>query len=452
MPAVDLERIAGHWKGSTEVAGVETPWGIEVTSVVDGGNLEGTIDMPLRSTFALPLTNLTYDDRGLRFELDLPVGLATWAGRLRDNIIEGEFTEAGLKGTFSLQRTAGAAADATNDDAEGLFRREQVVLSSIRVTVAGNLTFPVGQGPHPAVVLINGSHGQDRDSNVFGFRMFASLADHLASNGTAVLRFDDRGVGGSTGDGWETTIRDWAGNVSTGVDYLASRDDMNGDRIGLIGRGVGGLVAPMVGNRTGEVAFIALLAAPAMSGADALREQLQTSQRLNGGSAEMLAAQRAYQEQMPRAVMTGEGWKEVEACFRERLLDAREGMHEAITNPYLSLESRVAAQLAWLRSPWFKSFVEYDLRQEIVALDIAVLALFTAVDIYRRAESNSDSLSEAIAASAVSSHTISTLMADHTFLDPLAGLVAHEAGEQRDFAPEFLEIPLQWLAEQTGTP
>ena len=159
MPAVDLERIAGHWKGSTEVAGVETPWGIEVTSVVDGGNLEGTIDMPLRSTFALPLTNLTYDDRGLRFELDLPVGLATWVGWLRDNIIEGEFTEAGLKGTFSLQRTAGAAADATNDDAEGRFRREQVVLSSIRVTVAGNLTLPVGQGPHPAVVLINGSRG-----------------------------------------------------------------------------------------------------------------------------------------------------------------------------------------------------------------------------------------------------------------------------------------------------
>ena len=81
-----------------------------------------------------------------------------------------------------------------------MFRREEVVFSNGEIVLAGELTQPEGDGPHPAVVLISGSGAQDRDSNVFGFRMFAALADHLADSGVASLRFDDRGVGGSTGD------------------------------------------------------------------------------------------------------------------------------------------------------------------------------------------------------------------------------------------------------------
>src|SRR5690606_14483155 len=66
-------------------------------------------------------------------------------------------------------------------------------------SLAGTLTYPKGGGPFPAVVLVNGSGQQNRDSEVFGHRPFKILADHLSKNGFAVLRYDDRGIGGSKG-------------------------------------------------------------------------------------------------------------------------------------------------------------------------------------------------------------------------------------------------------------
>ena len=64
-------------------------------------------------------------------------------------------------------------------------------------TLAGTLSVPPGDGPHAAVVLITGSGSQDRDETIGTIKPFAALADRLARAGIAVLRFDDRGVGGS---------------------------------------------------------------------------------------------------------------------------------------------------------------------------------------------------------------------------------------------------------------
>ena len=65
--------------------------------------------------------------------------------------------------------------------------------------LAGTLTVPPGAGPFPAVILITGSGAQDRDESILGHKPFLVLADYLTRRGVAVLRVDDRGVGGSTG-------------------------------------------------------------------------------------------------------------------------------------------------------------------------------------------------------------------------------------------------------------
>jgi predicted acyl esterase len=82
-----------------------------------------------------------------------------------------------------------------------------------RVKLAGTLTVPRGEGPFPAVLLISGSGPQDRDEALLGHRPFLVLADHLTRQGIAVLRVDDRGVGGSTGDWLAATMEDAAGDV-----------------------------------------------------------------------------------------------------------------------------------------------------------------------------------------------------------------------------------------------
>lgn len=68
------------------------------------------------------------------------------------------------------------------------------------ITLAGTLTLPSKGGKYPAVILITGSGAQNRDEEVLGHKPFLVIADHLTKKGIAVLRFDDRGVGQSTGN------------------------------------------------------------------------------------------------------------------------------------------------------------------------------------------------------------------------------------------------------------
>ena len=104
------------------------------------------------------------------------------------------------------------------------------------VKLAGTLTIPPGAGPFPAVLLITGSGQQDRDEALLGHRPFLVLADHLTRKGIAVLRVDDRGMGGSTGDFLNATSADFAGDVLAGVEFLKSRSkQIDVRKIGLIG-------------------------------------------------------------------------------------------------------------------------------------------------------------------------------------------------------------------------
>ena len=91
------------------------------------------------------------------------------------------------------------------------------------VKLAGTLTLPKGKGPFPAAILIAGSGAHDRNELIMGHRPFLVLADHLTRNGVAVLRCDDRGVGGSTGDKMAVTDEDLAGDALAAVAFLTGR-------------------------------------------------------------------------------------------------------------------------------------------------------------------------------------------------------------------------------------
>jgi pimeloyl-ACP methyl ester carboxylesterase len=88
-----------------------------------------------------------------------------------------------------------------------------------------------------------------------------------------VLRVDDRGVGGSTGDTSASTTEDLAGDVLAGVEFLKTRKEIDPRRIGLIGHSEGGLIAPLVASRSGDVAFIVLLAGTGVTGDEIIERQ-----------------------------------------------------------------------------------------------------------------------------------------------------------------------------------
>src|SRR5260370_39016853 len=100
--------------------------------------------------------------------------------------------------------------------------------------LAGTLTLPRGDGPFPAVLLITGSGAQDRDESLLGHKPFLVLADDLARRGIAVLRVDDRVVGGSTGNLNNSTTEDFVGDVLSDVDFFKSRKEIDPELSGLL--------------------------------------------------------------------------------------------------------------------------------------------------------------------------------------------------------------------------
>ncbi len=114
------------------------------------------------------------------------------------------------------------------------------------VSLSGTLTLPDSTGTFPAILLIAGSGPNDRDETLFGHKPFFVISDHLTRNGFAVLRYDKRGVGKSTGDFDKATLRDFADDAKMAVNYLKQRKEVNSEKIGILGHSEGGIVAPMV--------------------------------------------------------------------------------------------------------------------------------------------------------------------------------------------------------------
>lgn len=150
------------------------------------------------------------------------------------------------------------------------YREEEVSYENRQagVKLAGTLTLPEGSGKFPAVLLIAGYGPSDRNASSMGHKPFLALADYLARRGIAVLRFDKRGVGKSTGDNPSAGIPDLVSDVLAGVAYLTTRPEVDMRALGLIGLSEGGLVASIATSQSKDVAFAVLMAPALATGID----------------------------------------------------------------------------------------------------------------------------------------------------------------------------------------
>ena len=170
--------------------------------------------------------------------------------------------------------------------------------SEAAIILSGTLTLPVSKGPTPAVILIAGSGPSDRDASLLGHKLFLVLGDYLTRQGIAVLRFDKRGCGKSTGNYDKATTKDFANDVRAAVAYLKSHEKVNSAQIGLVGCSEGGIIAPMLGAESKEVAFIVLMAAPGVNGEELLYEQGVLIKHSLGETEEAIEQNRKFQERL----------------------------------------------------------------------------------------------------------------------------------------------------------
>ncbi len=131
---------------------------------------------------------------------------------------------------------------------------EEIVFTNETVQLAGTLYKPETQIAHPAVVVLHAASGGTRD-----FPFYQHLATQLPARGIAVLLFDRRGAGRSSGDFETASFETLAKDGSAAVEYLRSRDDINKQQIGLYGISQGGWIAPLVIGLRSDIAFLIIV-------------------------------------------------------------------------------------------------------------------------------------------------------------------------------------------------
>jgi pimeloyl-ACP methyl ester carboxylesterase len=440
---------AGHWEGSVSVSGQNITTILDLT--VEGDVLKGTADFPQQNALSLPLDKVSQQGNKVHFEVLPAPRTAVFDGDLiGSDQIQGTFTQAGFTGDFTLIRKAVAAAEPVP------YREEEVKFTNGAVTLAGTLTLPQGDGPFPAVVLITGSGAQNRDEDIFGFKIFRVLADGLTRQGIAVLRYDDRGIGGSSAGTEADTSETFAGDVSAAVEFLKGRAEINPKQIGVLGHSEGGIIAPIVAAHSPDVSFVILMSGPGLPGAQIIEEQARLINEASGVSPEELKVQADLQKRAIDAALSGKGWDAVRADMIAELKKTAAAMPESQRQTLGDIDTWAAksvdAQIAAMESPWMQFFLTHDPATVLEQVKQPVLALFGGKDLQVPAEENKAAIVAALEKGGNKDVTVKVFHdANHLYQVANTGSPIEYASLKPEFVPGFLDTIGQWiLAHTTG--
>jgi uncharacterized protein len=344
-------------------------------------------------------------------------------------------------------------AEAT-PEADLPYTAEDVTFENGDVTLAGTLTLPEGDGPHPAVVLVTGSGPQDRDESlipVTALKPFALIADYLSREGIAVLRYDDRGVGESTGEYAKADLDDFTSDASAAIDYLLTRDEIDGEQIGLIGHSEGGMVAAKLGANNPNLAFVVGLAAPAVNGKDLLLVQNRLIAQANGGSEEMANVTVDFVERMIEAV-EADDLEAVKSITHEYALNQiallPEDQQAALGDPETYAQTVVDQVVSGYFNDWFRSIMVYNAADDWAKTTIPVLAIFGGKDVQVDDEQNAPPLEAALETAGNADYEIVVLpTANHLFQDAKTGGTAEYGVLDATFVDDLLPTISTWILE-----
>ncbi len=310
-----------------------------------------------------------------------------------------------------------------------------------KITLAGTISLPQGTGPYPAVVLLTGSGAQDRDEALLGHKPFLVIADHLTRAGFAVLRFDDRGVGGSQGVLDRATQTDLAGDARGALEFLAKQPEVAADRVGLLGHSEGAMIAARAAALDKRVKFVVMLAGPGVAGRELMPMQLAAIARAQGAAQADIDAQVKEQRELLDALVAGKPRAEIEAILR-RLI--------AVQAPKANEQQAgalVAASLGSLDTPWFRDFLRADPRVDLRKLKTTpVLALIGSLDLQVPAEQNLPEIERALAKAGNKAATVKALPGlNHLFQRAKTGSPGEYGDIEETMSPDALDELTRWL-------
>lgn len=271
----------------------------------------------------------------------------------------------------------GAGLLAASVHAGETYRAEEVTFrgASDAVQLAGTLTRPddAQRGRKlPAILLIAGSGPADRDESIANHRPFRTIAEYLTAAGYAVLRYDKRGAGESTGPTDGLTLHDYAADAEAAFEFLRRQPDIDLQRTGILGHSEGGMIAPLIAAHRDDVAWLVLLGAPTVPGREIVLYQNAQGLRDRGRGEDEAQEAVANARELFDILLRDAPPEAREAALVEALetLRARRNLPEKF----------VTEQRRLLLSNWFRTTLSYDPAPALAAVRQPVLALYGALD------------------------------------------------------------------------
>ena len=423
-------QIEGYWKGEIDLGTLKLEMAFNITAIENG--FSATLDVPAQGAFDFPVDETIFQDR--RLQLTMSSMDASYSGTLKEGAIEGEFTQRGM--TFPLNLTKAEKKEqkkARPQDPQPPFNYhiEEVTFVNEKEgnTLVGTLTIPKGEGPFPAMVLVSGSGQQDRDEELMNHRPFWVIADYCALHGIAVLRYDDRGIGGSEGEVKNATSMDFSYDAEAAFDYLRNRKEINASKVGILGHSEGGVINFMVSARRPEVAFLISLAGPSVNGIEVLKEQQAAILRASGMSEEAIQFSGNANAQMFDIVEASNDRVEADTLIRQLLKGW--GYNEELTEQ----------TVGQMTSPWMYYFLKYDPTEAIVKTKCPALLLNGSKDLQVIASQNLPGYEKIIAEYGKTNLTLRELPdLNHLFQHCETGSPNEYFEIEETISPEVLEM------------
>ena len=445
-PVNAISPFEGTWQGAFQNGNMRYRLQLHVAHDEDK-KLTGMLDSLDQGANGLPMSKLSEQNGAVHFEIALVAGVYEGTMNAAHNAIAGKWSQNQDTVALEFKRS---------DEVLGLrrpqnptkpypYKEEEVSFQNAAgtATLAGTLTIPTGVGPFSAVLLVAGSGPQNRDEFLAGHQPFLVLADALVRKGIAVLRYDKRGIGKSTGNFGAATTDDFTADADAALGFLKARKEIVGEKVGVIGHSEGGWIAPILAGK-GGVAWIVLLAAPGQTGEKTMLAQSKAIAEAAGMPLAQLAQSLEFDRKAYAVVR-----EEHDSVLLEKKLDAMvisSGMADG------SLPASVQAQIHMLSSPWFRYFLDYDPLPALKKVTCPALVLNGSKDLQVSAAENLPLIQKALEAAGNKEVRVNEMPdLNHLLQHAESGTPAEYGTIEETISPEVLQLISEWAAKHSGS-
>ncbi len=448
---LNAQGITGQWNGILKVQGMQLRLVFHISTTENG--YSSTMDSPDQGANGIPVTNTTFKNSMLKIEI-LNARIE-YNGELKEDEILGTFKQAGQAFPLNLSRKA-VEKEAVKRPQEPTkpysYYTEDVAFQNKKanITLAGTLSLPKKESGSPVVVLITGSGPQNRDEELKGHKPFLVISDYLTKNGIAVLRYDDRGIGQSTGNFKTATTADFASDVESAVAFLKTRKEIDKNKIGLIGHSEGGIIAPMVASKSNDISFIVLLAGTGIRGDKLLLLQQELIAKASGVAETDIKKFLQTNTRVFDMVLKSQD----DQSLKTDLIKYIKGIFGSDTSVKvpngMTEDEFITVQVNQIMNPWMLYFIKYNPAAALEKVKCPVLALNGEKDLQVPPKENLTAIENALKKGGNKKVTIKKLPnLNHLFQECTTGLPAEYSTIEQTFSPAALSEIAKWITDQT---